>query len=134
MKILKTGVLAALIIVTLACGYSSKMSAPVPGAMPTITQLSPASATAGSAAFILTINGTNFMSTAVVNWNQNAQPANSVTYVSATQLTLAVPASAISTSGTAQITITNPATQGTGQYGSGGTTAETSTAANFMIN
>ncbi|HLV89260.1 MAG TPA: IPT/TIG domain-containing protein [Candidatus Sulfotelmatobacter sp.] len=134
MKTLRTAILPALILATVACGYSSKMSAPVPGTMPTITQLSPTSTRAGSAAFTLTINGSNFMNTAVVNWNQQAQPAASTTFVSAGQLTLAVPASAIATAGTIQISVTNPATQGTGQYGSGGTTAVTSTSVNFTIN
>ena len=82
---------------------------------------------------MLTVDGTNFGSKAVVNWNGVAQTANT-TYVSASQLTVAVPASAIMTSGTVQITVTNPATAGTGIYGSGATLAATSSPMDFTIN
>src|SRR5205823_3263599 len=45
--------------------FSINASNPVPS----ITSLSPASATAGAAAFTLTVNGTGFVSGSVVNWN-----------------------------------------------------------------
>lgn len=118
---------------TLACGYSAKTVAPVAGTMPTISQLAPDSATAGAAGFVLTVNGANFGSKAVVNWNGVAQTANT-TYVSASQLTVAVPAAAIATSGTAMISVTNPGNPGTGIYGAGATQAETSTTMSFTIN
>jgi hypothetical protein len=133
LKPLSTSALLALIALTLACGYSSKMTAPVAGNVPTIAQLAPNSATAGGAAFMLTVNGTKFGAKAVVNWNGVAQTANT-TYVSGSQLTVAVPASAIANSGTVSITVTNPATTGTGIYGSGGTIAETSSPMDFTIN
>ena len=133
MKTLKPAVLAALITVTVACGYGSKNYAPTPGTMPAISQLNPATTNAGGPAFTLTVNGNNFAAAAVVNWNGAAQTSGTK-YVSTGQLTLSVPASMISASGTVQVTVTNPATQGTGMYGSGGTTAETSTAVNFTIN
>ncbi len=82
---LKTILLVALIAITVACGYSSKMTAPVAGTMPTVSALSPNSATAGSAAFTMTVNGTNFASKAVVNLNGTAQTANT-TFVSGNQL------------------------------------------------
>jgi len=127
----KTYSLAALIALTLGCGYGSKNNPPVAGTMPAISELSPNSATAGGAAFMLTVNGSNFASTAVVNWNGTAQTANTA-YVSGNQLTVAVPASAIETAGTVQVTVTNPGTSG-GVYG-GGTLAETSQPMNFTIN
>jgi hypothetical protein len=133
LKTFTTTALAALIALTVACGYSSKMTAPVAGTAPTIAQLAPDTATAGGAAFVLTVNGTNFGTKAVVNWNGVAQTANT-TYVSGSQLTVAVPASAIATSGTVQITVTNPATAGTGIYGTGATLAVTSSAMDFTIN
>jgi hypothetical protein len=132
LKPVTTTALVALIAVTLACGYSSKATPPVAGSMPTIAQLSPDSATAGGAGFMLTVNGTNFGSKAVVNWNGVAQTAT--TYVSGSQLTVAVPASAIAASGTISITVTNPATPGTGIYGTGATMAETSSPMDFTIN
>jgi len=129
---IKTAVLALGVALTLACGYSSKPAPATVGSVPAISQLSPAAATAGSAAFTLTINGSNFNSNAVVNWNGSAMTGT--TYVSGKQLMLAVPASSISASGTVQVTVTNPAVAGTGLYGGGGTMAETSAPMTFTIN
>jgi hypothetical protein len=128
-----TTLLAALLTLTLACGYGSKNYAPTAGTVPAITQLSPDAVTAGGAAFTLTVNGSNFSSEAVVNWNGAAQSANT-TYVSANQLMVTIPAAAIANAATVSVTVTNPATPGTGMYGSGGTMAETSQPMNFMIN
>ncbi len=128
---IKSIVLAALIF-TVACGYSSKTTPPVAGTMPAISQIAPTSTTAGGGAFTLTVNGTNFASKAIVNWNGTAQ--SGTTFVSGNQLMVAVPASAIVAPGTVTITVTNPGTAGTGIYGSGGTLAETSSPMNFTIN
>ncbi len=65
MKITKTLILVAVLAAGLGCGYSKKTTPPAPGTMPTITQLSPASATAGGAAFQLEVDGTNFATAAV---------------------------------------------------------------------
>lgn len=132
MKTVNTFLLAALCAIGLACGYSSKSAAPVAGAVPAISQLNPADATAGGSTFNLVVNGSNFGSKAMVNWNGVAQ--SGTTFITGNQLTVAIPASMIANSGTAQITVTNPATSGTGMYGSGGTTAQTSSPMNFMIN
>lgn len=132
-NILKTTSLAALIALTLACGYGSKNYAPVAGTMPAISQLNPDNATAGGNGFTMTVNGSNFASKAVVNWNGTAQ-SSTTTFVSGNQLTVAIPSGMIAASGTVQITVTNPATPGTGMYGSGGTLAETSAPMTFTIN
>src|SRR5438270_3496313 len=124
-KIALAAAIVAQIALTVACGYSSKTTPPVAGTMPTIAELAPNSATAGGAAFTLTVNGSNFGSTSLANWNGVAQTANT-TFVSASQLMVAVPASAIATSGSVTVTVTNPGTSGTGIYGSGGTLAATS--------
>ena len=71
-----------------------------------LVSLQPATATAGGAAFTLTVNGTGFVSGSVVNFNGSPR---ATTYVSATQLTAAILASDIANSGTAPITVTNPA-------------------------
>ena len=118
---------------TVACGYSSRMMAPVAGMVPTVATLNPATISAGDPAFTLIMNGTNFVSKAVVNWNGVAQTSNT-TFVSSNQLTVAVPASAIATSGTITLTVTNPGSAGTGMYGSGATQAETSSPMMFTIN
>jgi len=72
---------------------------------PTITTISPTSAIAGGPAFILTVNGTNFVSGSTVNFNGTAV---ATTFVSATQLTAAIPASDIATAGSFNVTVTNP--------------------------
>jgi len=73
--------------------------------VPAITSLSPATATAGGAAFTLTVTGSGFVNGAVVRWNG----ANRLTtFVSDTQLTAAIPATDIATAGTASITVVNP--------------------------
>jgi hypothetical protein len=129
MKITKTLILVAALAAGLGCGYSKKTTPPAPGTMPTITQLSPASATAGGAAFQLEVDGTNFATAAVVNFNGAAQ---TTTWVSASKVEAMIPASAIMNSGTVPVTVTNPGTPG-GIYG-GGTLPETSAPMNFTIN
>lgn len=133
MKIFQTISLLTLIALGTACGYSSKPAPAAPGTAPTIAQLTPDSAPHGGNAFTLTVTGTNFGSKAVVNWNGVAQTTNT-TVMSNTELTVAVPASAIMAAGTVQVTVTNPAVVGTGPYGGGGTAAATSTATTFTIN
>jgi len=129
MKSVSTILLGILFAMTLGCGYSAKQTPPTAGTMPAISQLSPNSANSGDPAFTLTIDGSNFASKAVVNWNGTGQ---ATTFVSGGQLTVAVPASALSTAGTVKVTVTNPGTSG-GMYG-GGTLPETSTAVDFTIN
>lgn len=132
MKTLSTVVLGALVALTLGCGYSSKAAAPaVAGSMPTISALAPDNTNSGGTAFILTVNGTSFSTKATINWNGTAQ---TTTYVSTNQLTATVAATDIATPATVPITVTNPATAGTGIYGGGGTLAETSSAMNFTVN
>jgi hypothetical protein len=132
MKLAKTLFPAVLLAVGLACGYSSKATTPpTAGTMPTIATLSPASTTHGDPAFVLTVTGTDFSGTAVINFAGTAQTTNQV---SGTQLTATVAASDIDTAGTVAVTVTNPGTAGTGAYGSGGTLAETSSPMNFTIN
>lgn len=77
--------------------------------VPAITSLSPASVNAGAGAFTLTVNGTGFIDSSTVQWNSNNL---TTTYVSAAQLTAAVPAANIATSGSASITVVTPAPGG----------------------
>jgi hypothetical protein len=73
--------------------------------VPTLEGVSPTSTTAGGAAFTLTVTGGDFVNGAVVQWNGAVR---STTYVSTTQLTAAIPASDITASGTASVTVLNP--------------------------
>ncbi len=128
LKTAKTTLLVSLIALALGCGYS-KMAMPVQaGAMPAIVQLSPASATADTSV-PLEVDGTNFASDAVINFNGGAM---ATTFVSSSKLQTTVPASAVMNAGAVPVTVTNPATRG-GSYG-GGTAAETSAAMDFTVN
>jgi hypothetical protein len=71
----------------------------------TLTSIAPSSTGAGGAAFTLTLNGTNFISSSVAQWKGSAR---TTTFVSATQLTAAITAADIATPGTAAITVVNP--------------------------
>jgi hypothetical protein len=73
--------------------------------VPTTTSISPDHKTAGDSAFTLTVNGTNFVGSSVVNWNGSAR---ATTYVSASQVTATIAAADIATAGTFPITVTNP--------------------------
>jgi hypothetical protein len=129
---MSTVLLAALVAFTLACGYSSKATTPpTAGSTPAIDTLAPDNMNAGGAAFVLTVNGSNFSTKSTINWNGTAQ---TTTYVSTSQLTATISAADIANAATVPITVTNPATSGTGIYGSGGTMAETSSAMNFTVN
>ena len=76
---------------------------------PTVTTLSPTSVVAGSGAFTLTVNGTNFINGSTVNFNGTARVTS---FVNATQLTAAILASDVTAAGTPAVTVTNPAPGG----------------------
>jgi hypothetical protein len=80
-----------------------------PNPAPAITGLAPATAVAGSGAFTLTLTGTGFYSGSVVSFNGTNL---TTTFVSATQLTAAVPASALAAAGTYAVAVTNAAPGG----------------------
>ncbi len=83
--------------------FTIQASVPVP--TPTITSLSPSSVLAGSGAQTLTINGTNFVSgTTTVTYNGSAKTP---TFVSATQITIPLLASDVSTIGTYPVVVRN---------------------------
>jgi FG-GAP-like repeat/Abnormal spindle-like microcephaly-assoc'd, ASPM-SPD-2-Hydin/FG-GAP repeat len=76
---------------------------------PTITSLSPSSATHGGAGFTLTVNGTGFINSSVVNWNGSPR---ATTYVSSTEVTATITAADIAKAGSFKVTVTNPAPGG----------------------
>ncbi len=78
---------------------------PSSAAPPVVTSVTPASVLAGSAAFSLQINGTGFVTASVASWNGAALVT---TYVSATSLQAAVPASLAGSGGTFAILVANP--------------------------
>jgi len=85
---------------------------------PTITSLSPSSATTGASAFTLTVEGTNFAASGTtVKWKGTSL---TTTYVTSSQVTAPVTASMIATPGTAMVTVS--------------TAGGTSSGAQFTIN
>ena len=130
MKLASSMLLTALLAVGVACGYSSKPTTPASaGTMPNISALAPDNTNAGGAAFVLTVNGANFNSDAVINWNNTAQ---TTTFVSASQVMATIPEAEVATAGSATVTVTNPGTAG-GTYG-GGTSEEISNSMTLTIN
>jgi len=85
------------------------LSLAVSNSVPMPALLSPSSAAGGGPSFNLMVNGSKFVPTSVVTWNGTDRPT---TYVNGTQLTAAIPASDLSTGGTANVAVRNPAPQG----------------------
>ena len=114
LRLIFTGYLASAVI---GCGGGSVAGTtpnspgnPTPpsttaSAPPVIISVGPASIAAGSAAFTLQINGSGFVSGSVASWNGTSL---TTTYVSATELKAAVPASLAATGGSFAIAVANP--------------------------
>lgn len=77
--------------------------------VPSISSLSPTSAIAGGGSFTLTVTGVNFVNGATLRWNGSDRPT---TFVNATSLSAVISAADIASSGTASITVFNPAPAG----------------------
>ena len=93
LSILLLGLLVSLL--TANCGgYGSKSNNMMTnaGLAPAITQLMPNSAMSGGPAFMLTVNGSNFGTDAIVYWSSTVR---NTTYVSGNQLMAAIAASDI---------------------------------------
>ena len=110
-RIALTLVLAVISLPAAGCGGGATQPAnnqPPPGASnpsPTITTISPNTGVAGGAAFTLTIDGTNFDAASTVSFG-GAAPVT--TFISSTQLTAAIPASSITSSGGMAVTVSVP--------------------------
>jgi hypothetical protein len=85
-------------------GTSGASNFVVDNPVPTLTSISPSSATHGGAAFTLTATGTNFVVGSVIEW-KGVKLAT--THVSSTTLTATVPSTDIKTAGTAAVTVVN---------------------------
>jgi hypothetical protein len=101
-------------------GISGAAGFAIDNPAPIIASLSQTSTMAGSAATVVTITGTGFVSASVTQWNQSGRPT---TFVSPTQLQVALTASDLALGEIAQITVMNSAPGG-----------GTSPAATFTIN
>src|SRR5260370_31992745 len=85
---------------------------PPPAPAPVISSISPMRATAGGAAFTLTVNGSHFLSGADLVWRNPGNPGffngGEVTFVNSSMVTLQIPAGAIAIPGSVQIFVSNP--------------------------
>ncbi len=73
--------------------------------LPAITAYSPTSVPAGSAAFTLTLSGTNFCGSSEVFWNSTLLTA---TFIPSTSIFATIPANLLTSPATAAITVFNP--------------------------
>ncbi len=107
------GATLTLLMAMVGCGGGGGSAPPIDppsnNPVPAVSNLSPSSATAGAAAQTLTINGSNFMSTSTVTYNNVGHTA---TLVSATKLTISLSASDQATAGKYAVVVTNPAPGG----------------------
>jgi len=106
-KLAVGGIVSLLLFAGCGGGTQPTSSGSIP--TPTITSISPNITEAGSAAFTLTINGTNFVAGSMVNFGGSAPPT---TFVNSMQLTAAIPAASILSTGTPAVTVTDPAPDG----------------------
>jgi hypothetical protein len=82
---------------------------PASNAVPSITFLSPVSVNAGNSGFLLTVNGANFISSSMVQWNGSAIATS---YLSPTQLEAQIPGADVASAGSVDVTVFNPAPAG----------------------
>ena len=88
------------VLALLLCGAAYAQN-PVPQIA---NPLVPNTAAPGAAGLTLTVNGTGFLSTSVVNWNGTAL---ATMFLSGTKLQATVPSSNLATAGTASVTVAN---------------------------
>src|SRR6202011_1955685 len=104
-KVMKLLMVLLIAATGVGCGDSKTAISPTkPGTMPAIAQLVPPSTAAGSSQFTLEVDGTNFGSKAVVNFNGAPM---TTTPVSGTKVMATIPASAVMTTATVPVTVTN---------------------------
>ncbi len=113
---MKTILLILLTFSAIACGGYGSGSGSGSGTMaagaPNISApLMPNTATAGSAAFTLTVNGSGFVGQSVVYFNSSP---HTTTFVTGGQLTAAIAAADVATPATINVYVRNPG--GTGIY------------------
>lgn len=92
-----------------ATGNSIPQPPPVNNPAPTAGSVAPQAVVVGSASTVITVTGSNFISTSVVKWNGTNLPT---TFVSNTQLTATISTNLLATTGTALISVANPAPGG----------------------
>jgi hypothetical protein len=100
-----TGIPCLLALVLSACPQPVPLSNPTP----TLTSVSPSTATREGPAFTLTVNGSSFVSGSSVEWNGTSRPTS---FVSSAQLTAQITTADILVAQTYNVTVGNPAPGG----------------------
>lgn len=90
-------------------GTSSVLTFTTNNPTPALTTANPSTFVAGSSGGSITLTGTGFLSTSVVQWNGSAR---TTTYVTGTQVQAAITAADVANGGTAQVSVINPAPGG----------------------
>jgi uncharacterized repeat protein (TIGR01451 family) len=90
-------------------GVSAPAALAIVYPLPAVTSVSPSGVPAGAANFTLTVNGQGFVPASVVQFNGVSRPT---TFVSPSQLTVALAAADVASSQTAQISVLTPAPGG----------------------
>jgi len=93
------------VVVTVGGVTSNGVTFTVTVPPPSIASLNPSFALAGKGAFTLTVNGTNFLPSSVIQWNGNAR---TTAFLSSTQLQAAITAADIASAGLGKVTVSNP--------------------------
>ena len=90
-----------------ALAFAINASPPSPSSNPdpVLSAITPANTSVGGAAFTLTATGTSFTVTSTLRWNGADR---STTFISATQLTAAIPATDVAAAGSAQVSVFTP--------------------------
>ena len=95
---------------SLACNFTAgTLTFAQTNPTPTITTLDPSNRDAGMGAFTLGVNGTNFVNGSVVRWNGSDRPT---AFVSNTRVNATISAADVTSAGTANVTVFNPAPGG----------------------
>ena len=96
---------ASVTVFTAGAGTSNSVAFTVsPAAPPVINSISPSSVAVNAPGFTMTVTGSNFVSSSVVQWNGSAR---TTTFVSGTQLSATIPASDLTTAGSNSISVSN---------------------------
>jgi len=104
-----TATVAALTGDSVGANNSATATTVVNNPAPTLSSISPDSSPAGGGDFVLTVDGTGFVSSSVVRWNGATR---TTTFVSFTRLTATISAADIAVASTASVTVVNTAPGG----------------------
>jgi uncharacterized protein (TIGR03437 family) len=96
---------ATIVVVNPWGTQSTSRTVAINAAIPAVTGLMPASATAGAQQSTIYVLGSGFLPASTVRWNSSPL---ATTYLSDSQLTAVVPASLVANTGTASVTVVNP--------------------------